>query len=665
MKFKDSLYGIALLASVLLSVCAVSFAAYPDTRAVVISNNDLNPSNPSRASALYLSGPFTCAEAYRACGQLQETLLPLPNTTTGLTVANLSSVFLSEKHGVAIAAGQKVWIMGEDGCGAFTPGSAAARESMNASDLDLGQRFPALCTNSAPPTRSNTTEQDTTRQVDLATRTAGTLTGFRDKFTFKFLGIKFAEAPAGENRFQPPIPLTVDNDTRRSALKYGTMCPQAPDPDNGYQLYTDEDCLQLNVFSPIVDLRQKKTGDSPKLPVMFFIHGGGLNTGDSGSFPFNMTTSGFVGNSVSNLYDGTNLVSYGGVVLDNIEAFGGDPDRVLLFGESAGAVIIRFMLAANTKYTKGLYNAAILESDFPQLNVFAPAAVNLNMSLKLAQSNGCASDSTTVFSNAIADCVRNLPAGDGVMASYNLSLSWNIVIDGDLIVTDIASSIVNGLSSQVPTIWTSNQCEFCYFIPASIANASADLFPELLSLLLFNSTQIEAVLNATDLYPYEAAPPEGGMSGSVYTLAQLGTDYGVHCPMAYLSSLENNSTNPGHSYKVEFAAGLGSPLTPNPVACVDQVCHGDELYWVFATAEIDNLYQPLTEVQLRITRDVIDRWTSLARTGNVNYEGAVIEWPPYASDNEIVINAETAIQAPRVAQCEFLRTQVGFIFGEN
>ena len=89
--------------------------------------------------------------------------------------------------------------------------------------------------------------------------------------------------------------------------------------------------------------------------INLLVHGGGLNTGDSGPFPYNMTTSGFVGNSVSNIYDGTNLVSYGGVVLvtinyrltalgwfnasnaalkdallalqwvqDNIESFGGD-----------------------------------------------------------------------------------------------------------------------------------------------------------------------------------------------------------------------------------------------------------------------------------------------------------------------------------------------------
>ncbi|TFK52301.1 alpha beta-hydrolase [Heliocybe sulcata] len=678
---------------------AQAWTTYPDTRVVIISNNDLDPLNPNRASALYLSTPFTCDEARAACHQLQETLLP-PLNGTGLTATDLADALTSGKHGVAVARSQNVWVWGAaNGCSTFTPDSTTASGPLNAGplnagSLDMGQRFPTLCTNSAAPTRSNTTEQDTVRQVDLVTNTAGTLTGFRDKFTFKFLGVKFGEAPSGYNRFQAPRALAVANGTQRSALGYGSMCPQAPDADNGHQLYTDEDCLQLNVFTPIVDLQQNKVGEYQKLPVMFFIHGGGLNTGDSGPFPCNMTTSGFVGNSISNLYDGTNLVSYGGVVLvtinyrlnalgwfnasnaaledallalhwvqDNIQAFGGDPSRVMLFGESAGAIMIRFILAVNTKYTAGLFSAAILESDFPQLDVFAPAEVNLNMSLRLAQAVGCASNSTTEFSRSIAGCVRDLPAGDVVMASYNLNLAWNPVVDGDLILTDIADGTADGLSSRVPTIWTSNECEYCYFISAGIADVSADVFPTLLESLLLNGTQIDAILNATDLYPYQTAPPEGEMSGSAYTFAQLVTDFEVHCPMAYLSSLENNSTTSGPSYKVEFATGLGSPLTPNPVACVNQVCHGDELYWVFATAELDNLYQPLTEDQLRITRDVVDRWTSFARTGNPNYEGAQIRWPPYAGNNEIVINTETAVQAPRAAQCDFLRAQIGFTFG--
>lgn len=309
--------------------------------------------------------------------------------------------------------------------------------------------------------------------------------------------------------------------------------------------------------------------------------------------------------------------------------------------------------------------AAILESDFPQNDPFLSIPLAQNISLELAQYLGCAANSSTTFNDTMALCVQSLPVGDVVMASYNLGISWSIAIDGDYVLDDIASSIRDGAFARVPTIWASNECEFCYFLPSTIApNANYSVFPEYLS-IAFNSTGAQRILNATDLYPYETAPSEDGISGAVLTLAQLITDFAVHCPEAYLASLETNTTNPGNSYKVEFAVGLGSPLTPNPETCVGQVCHADELYWVFATAETDNLYQPLTPSQVATTREVISRWTSLAWTGNPNYEGAVVEWPPYTGDNEMVINATATdtIEPYRVAQCDFLVNEIGLVFG--
>ncbi|KAI0920379.1 hypothetical protein AcW1_002137 [Taiwanofungus camphoratus] len=681
--------------SVIASQIANVSRAYSDTGVVIVSNNDLNPSNPNRASALYLKNTFTCSQAYVACAQLEESLLSPPNGT-GFTAANLSVALMSERHGVGLDFTQQVWVAGEGAaaCSVFTPGSTYS--SFDSSSIDLNERLPVLCTNSAPLTRSNVTSYDTSRQIQLSTNSAGILSGFRDKFSFRFLGIKYAESPAGSARFQPPVPLQVSPDTVRSALAYGPVCAQPPDADNGHLSYSAEDCLQLNVYSPVVNAGKGSNDNAQKLPVMFFIHGGALNTGDSGPFPYNMTTDGFVGNSLSNVYDGTNLVSYGGVVLvtpnyrlnalgwfnasnaalkdvllalhwvqDNIEAFGGDPTRVLIFGESAGGTMTRYLLGTNPAYTDGLFSAAVLESDFGTSDPFFSPALALNTSLTLAKALGCAPNSSTTFDETVADCVRDLPALDLAMTSYKLGLSWDIAVDGDYVLTDIASSIKDGVYARVPTIWASNQCEYCYFLPTSIApNSSASVFPNSL-LLWFNDTEAERILNQTTLYPYQTAPSEDGISGAVLTLAQLMTDYYVHCPMLYLSSLETNTTNPGNAYKVEFGVGLGSPMTANPATCPGQVCHADELYWVFATAETDNLYQPLTASQVAMTREVISRWTSLAWTGNPNYEGALVEWPPYTGNNEVILNFTESIQPYRVAQCDFIQSQLGLIFGEQ
>ena len=92
--------------------------------------------------------------------------------------------------------------------------------------MDPSSRLPALCTNSAPLTRSNVTSYDTTRQINVSTPRAGILSGFRDKFTWRFLGIKYATSTAGQARFQPSTPFEASSDTVRSALAYGPFCAQ-------------------------------------------------------------------------------------------------------------------------------------------------------------------------------------------------------------------------------------------------------------------------------------------------------------------------------------------------------------------------------------------------------------------------------------------------------
>ena len=89
-----------------------TYTLSPDTEVVIVSNNDLNPSNPNHASALFLRTPLTCSEAAQTCVKLEETLLPLPISTTGLTSENQTAVLASDRHGTALAPGSDVWIAG-------------------------------------------------------------------------------------------------------------------------------------------------------------------------------------------------------------------------------------------------------------------------------------------------------------------------------------------------------------------------------------------------------------------------------------------------------------------------------------------------------------------------------------------------------------------------
>ena len=108
----SSRYTALLGLLAVLSPAVSAWATYPDTDVVIVSNNDLDPSNANRASALFLKSDFSCAEALAACEQLQETLLPAPNTTAGFTAQNLSVALTSERHGAALDRSQQIWIAG-------------------------------------------------------------------------------------------------------------------------------------------------------------------------------------------------------------------------------------------------------------------------------------------------------------------------------------------------------------------------------------------------------------------------------------------------------------------------------------------------------------------------------------------------------------------------
>ena len=227
------------------------------------------------------------------------------------------------------------------------------------------------------------------RDGDAAAATrAGRVAGYIRNGIFTFKGIPYADSCAGPNRFMPPVkPKSWEG--VRSSRQYGYVAPQGPRAgwandeeafmfawDDGVQ---SEDCLRVNVWTPAV-------GDAKKRPVMVWLHGGGYTAGSGQEL---------------RSYDGENLARRGDLVVvslnhrlnafgyldlskfgdqyaasgnvgmldivaalewvrDNIEAFGGDPQMVTLFGQSGGGGKVSTLMAM--PQAKGLFHRAIVES---------------------------------------------------------------------------------------------------------------------------------------------------------------------------------------------------------------------------------------------------------------------------------------------------------------
>lgn len=196
-----------------------------------------------------------------------------------------------------------------------------------------------------------------------------------------FVGIPFAADTGGNNRFKPPQPVTPWT-TTREAVSFGLACPQLISAANpAFQPLLDksvgEDCLSINVWTP-------EASASAKRPVMVFIYGGAFIEGSSNlplmngknlaaggdvvvvSMNYRVGAFGFMANAAWSAEGNYGIQDQQAAlrwVNENIAAFGGDPDKVMLFGESAGAMSVGIQQIAVPTADEGLFRASLMESN--------------------------------------------------------------------------------------------------------------------------------------------------------------------------------------------------------------------------------------------------------------------------------------------------------------
>jgi len=396
--------------------------------------------------------------------------------------------------------------------------------------------------------------------TDVVETTTGPVIGTSSGQVDSFEGIRYAASTAGDNRWTPPVP-PVRSNSVIMATTPGATCPQPINQFSTPQNTQSEDCLFLNVWRP------RGADRDDRLPVMFWIHGGALVNGTGAGYdPTGMVETGHIIVVTINYRLGalgwladaslpSDTASDSGNwglmdqqlalkwVRDNIRAFGGDPDRVTISGESAGGLSTLSNLASPT--AKGLFHAAIVESGAYMLFDLPPLAAQEALGTKFAMAVAAANPTVMgCSSNDVAECLRGAPvasliANQGVINTSPTSGVPTLPLGLD-------QAFTSGEFNRVPVLQGTNLNEGTLFEPFAFdpafafvpGGAAQALVPKLtydgeIGLFFPIVATLGEESQVAALYPDTAAAfpnPEAGDAASAdEALGQIFTDLTFTC----------------------------------------------------------------------------------------------------------------------------------------
>ena len=439
----------------------------------------------------------------------------------------------------------------------------------------------------------------------------GAVRGVRASGAREFFGIPYAAPPVGALRWRAPRPAARWTGIR-NANWIGPACAQTGNIATGViATSTSEDCLYLNVYTPVAVGRGG-------LPVMVWIHGGGF-TGGQGA-----------------IYDGSTLATQGQVIvvtinyrlgalgslalpgLDregasgdyglmdqqaalrwvqrNARAFGGDPPDVTEFGESAGAASVCDNMASPA--AAGLFARAIAESG---CLLGAPSRQPAETSgATFAARLGCADTATQVA------CLRGKSVAS--ILQVQSGFGWAPVADTPVLPLSPPAAFTAGRYSHVPLLQGTNHDEGRFFVALG-----HDLLGRPLT-----AAQYDQVIRASygaSAAAVLAAYPLSGYPSPDLAYAQVLTDSGFSCPALRSDELAQRSG----VYAYEFS----DPSPPDDFNLTTLTfplgaAHSTELQYVFGRIPLLDTVPPFSTAQLALSRQMIAYWTRFAATGSPN-----------------------------------------------
>ncbi|NP_001357759.1 carboxylesterase 1H precursor [Mus musculus] len=470
-----------------------------------------------------------------------------------------------------------------------------------------------------------------------------------------FLGVPFAKPPLGSLRFAPPQPPEPWSFVK-NATSYPPMCSQDAvlgqmvndliiNNKEKIRLRFSEDCLYLNVYTP-VDLMK----NTNRLPVMVWIHGGGLVVGGASAYDgrtlsahenvvvvtiqYRLAIWGFFSTG-----DEHSRGNWGHLdqlaalhwIQDNIANFGGDPGSVTIFGQSAGGESVSVLVLS--PLAKNLFHRAISQSGVVFTSgLFMEDASSVTE--QIAVTAGC----KTTTSAVIVHCLRQKTEEELLeimqkMNLFKLDAQENTkknypflptVLDGVVLPKAPEAILAEKNFNTVPYIVGINKQEFGWTLPMIMEFPPTDvkLDKKVISLFLrklayFFNIPEDGIPVAIEKYSKGTDDP---IQNRVWLLQLIG-DVMFGIPSVIVSRGHRDAGAPTYMYEFQSRPSFSSELKPKTVTGD----HGDEVYSVFG-API--LREGSSEEEINLSKMMMKFWANFARNGNPNGQG-LPHWPEY------------------------------------
>ncbi|KAK2036809.1 carboxylesterase family protein [Colletotrichum somersetense] len=584
------------------------------TSLTLLYQNNLNFTDDVNHIGAVLLDPMILASGAKACAAIGESLI------SQAAIRNHTYDFERSLAYIAYAgrASQGQSYMIEDGT--VTVDQTSGELIFGRAPCGTNQTLPVLCTQSSNQNMAENAVATSANEIVVASN-GNTFIGFRNQKSFRFQGIPFADPPSRFefSRLYSPKGRAIN------ATAYGANCAQGSDPTSS------EDCLFVNIQTPYIP----KAGSTKDLrPVHLWIHGGGFTGGngaDAGSdggqlasredivvveINYRLSTLGFLavpGTNVTGNYGIADQVVGIEWVAENIAAFGGDPEKIVISGGSAGAGSVRTHLGSPRSI--GKFRGAIamsnlgggvdlgLDGDYgTTYSSYLSIADSYNRSAALFSEAGC--NQTSV--EAQVACLRTVPA----QTIVNLAtVARYVVQDGVYVTTDNLNVYNrNGSTASVNTIWgtaADDGASFSTYSTEPIANQTQGLMVG----LGISKAYAQAVIDS-GLFPYfdtgNATLDSFNVSQRVTTdkmfrcIDQATVYAGIHSGVfktSYYYQLER--TYGGYNPDNVDATGPIEPGYPNgnPEKPYFRL-HGGDMPWVFANLYTVRNDNDLKSVQL-------------------------------------------------------------------